>query len=965
MALTITSRGTGTHNTGATTLVPGGRSATLAAGSLGVLAIALDNAGTNGDTAISPSTWTDAKGNLWTLRLNAIYDNGIASTGVEMSWYTADIVTALLTTDLGTITWLGPTAVTAKVWTWYEAIPSASHRATYVGNGSIAGATAANATVVTASVPVGDGVIAGYFAENVAAVTGDADATNGSWTAQQTTTVGSTTAGLRIATQQKVQTTTPSTQSYDVTVSSQDRIAGYIQVADTAIIVATPGVVALTLTPIIPYVGAAPLVTVVNRGSGGRNSAITTCDFTGRTATLAVGSMGVLCIAVDNSIVGGAGFVGPTSFTDAKGNTWTRRMNQNYDPSSTEQGIEAVWYTCEITTALLTTDACQATWAGGVAPPAAAWTFYEATPPTGYTMTYTTRGFVAGATAADGQVTTGTIAVGDVVIAGYFAENSNPVTGDSDTTNGNWTTQQSTTGGGAGVSGVILGTQAKVQTTTASTQSYDVTVASQDRLVGYIVLHLTPQVPTTALTLTTFAPTIRLNKIATPPTLALTLTTFVPQARAPRLATPPVKTLTLATFAPTVLLGKIATPPVKTLTLTTFAPTIALNKIATPPVKALLLTTFAPTVVAPRLVIPPVKALTITTFAPTIRLNKIATPPVKTLALTTFAPVVATPRLVTPPVKTLSLTTFAPTIRLNKITTPPTKALTLATFAPTVSAPRLATPSTKTLALTTFAPVVAAPRLVTPATKTLAITVFAPTVLTPRLVTPGTKTLTLTTFAPTVAITNHKVAIPPTKALSLSTFAPVVSVSDNRRVTVGLVALTLTTFAPTVATTAHRTVVPAPAALALTTFAPSVAASASVVVTPAPAALVLTDLDPDVTFTAHVVVVPDLAVLLLASDPPGVLATQAGTIVTGTAELTITTFAPVVTAIGTVVVTPAPAVLSLTSFAPTVLTSDNILVVVGLASLVLTGYPPHVTAFLSAWRVVQGGVEVPVVVRIV
>ncbi len=256
MALTVTSRGTGTHNTGATTLVPGGRSATLAVGSMGVLCIALDNAGTAGSATIAPSSWTDAKGNIWTLRLNALYDNGIASTGVEMAIYTAPITVALLTTDLGTITWLGPTAVTAKVWTWYEVIPSGANTVAYKTNGSIAGATAANATVVTASCLVGDAVIAGYFSENVNAVTGDSDSTNGSWTAQQTATVGSGVAGLIIATQQKVQTTTPSTQSYDVTVASQDRIAGYVMFHEVVNTTVTPSTLALTLTTFTPTVTA-------------------------------------------------------------------------------------------------------------------------------------------------------------------------------------------------------------------------------------------------------------------------------------------------------------------------------------------------------------------------------------------------------------------------------------------------------------------------------------------------------------------------------------------------------------------------------------------------------------------------------------------------------------------------------------------------------------------------------------
>ena len=256
MALTVTSRGTGTHNTGATTLVPGGRSATLAVGSMGVLCIALDNAGGAGDVLIAPDSWTDAKGNVWTLRpaANALFDNGAASAGIEMAIYTAPITVALLTTDLGTMTWKTGASPVAKAWTWYEVIPSGANTVAYSTGGTIAGATAANATVVTASVPVGDAVIAGYFSENVAAVTGDADSTNGTWAAQQTATIGTTTSGVRIATQQKVQTTTPSTQSYDVTVTSQDRIAGYIMLHEVVNTTVTPGVLSLATTTFAPTV---------------------------------------------------------------------------------------------------------------------------------------------------------------------------------------------------------------------------------------------------------------------------------------------------------------------------------------------------------------------------------------------------------------------------------------------------------------------------------------------------------------------------------------------------------------------------------------------------------------------------------------------------------------------------------------------------------------------------------------
>ncbi len=252
MALTVTDRGTGTHNTGATTLVPGGRTGTIATGSMGVLCMALDNAGSLGSVLIAPDSWTDAKNNVWTLRQNALYDNGAASAGIEMAFYTAPITVDLLTTDAGTMTWKTGVSPVAKVWTWYEVVPGASATPIYSTGGTIAGATAANAQVTTASVGVGDAVIAGYFSENTAVVTQDTDTTNGSWAAQQTATVGTTTAGVRIATQPKVQTTGASTQSYDVTVASQDRIAGYILIHESPLVTVAAGLASITVASSAP-----------------------------------------------------------------------------------------------------------------------------------------------------------------------------------------------------------------------------------------------------------------------------------------------------------------------------------------------------------------------------------------------------------------------------------------------------------------------------------------------------------------------------------------------------------------------------------------------------------------------------------------------------------------------------------------------------------------------------------------
>src|SRR5262245_5932969 len=115
MALTGTDRGTGTHNTAATsfTVTP---ASNLTAGALAVLCIAADNAHSSGTNF---TTWsvTDTKGNTWTLRQDALNDPGAASAGIEGGIFTtAQNGGALTTGDTITVSF-GSDTPTAKTWT--------------------------------------------------------------------------------------------------------------------------------------------------------------------------------------------------------------------------------------------------------------------------------------------------------------------------------------------------------------------------------------------------------------------------------------------------------------------------------------------------------------------------------------------------------------------------------------------------------------------------------------------------------------------------------------------------------------------------------------------------------------------------------------------------------------------------------------------------------------------------------
>lgn len=228
---TVTARGSGTNNASNTSfnISPSGN---FTAGSFGVLGVTADNGSTGGTTNDFSATLTDSLGNVWTLRQAPIYDNGAASAGIQGAWYTSDCAAGPPTTGT-TIPISTGAAATAKGWSLYEVVRSAAgYTMEYVTGGVGTGATVANPTLVSASVAIGQISFFAYHGENVAAVTGDADSTNGTWDTLVSVTIGTTTSGIRHATQSKKQTTAASTQSWTATVTSQDCITSYIIVKE-------------------------------------------------------------------------------------------------------------------------------------------------------------------------------------------------------------------------------------------------------------------------------------------------------------------------------------------------------------------------------------------------------------------------------------------------------------------------------------------------------------------------------------------------------------------------------------------------------------------------------------------------------------------------------------------------------------------------------------------------------------
>lgn len=215
MALTATDRGTAFHETSSTTftLSP---SSNCTAGKLVLLAISVDNSGTDG--ADPYSSISDTAGNTWTPRLNVLNDPGTANNGLALRLFETYQNGGQLTTSVVVTVSFGGTSTIAKVGTFTE-LSGSTGTPTYVTGGTSTGTSAAP-SITTGSITSGDYVFGATGQEGGGAQTGDSDTTNGTWSTQQhvvTNLTGTTNQG--ITTQGKV-TTGTGTQSYDTTINT-------------------------------------------------------------------------------------------------------------------------------------------------------------------------------------------------------------------------------------------------------------------------------------------------------------------------------------------------------------------------------------------------------------------------------------------------------------------------------------------------------------------------------------------------------------------------------------------------------------------------------------------------------------------------------------------------------------------------------------------------------------------------
>lgn len=247
MALTITPANTHNSTSAGTTWTSLQLGVTFAVGDILVIILAADNAGASG-SATNVAALSNATGfGSISEQQNAVFDNGAASAGSEIAIITAECTSARASTDTVQINFTNSVTSKAAVF-WKVSTDVAAERAVILSSGVNTGSTTGTPTVTSGTIPVGGAVIGGIANETNAAVTADGDATNGSWSSQQTATgnTGTLLTSMRVASQYKIQTTTASTQTYNPTMTSCDTIAGWISFGVKA--TPTPNPIAVPIT---------------------------------------------------------------------------------------------------------------------------------------------------------------------------------------------------------------------------------------------------------------------------------------------------------------------------------------------------------------------------------------------------------------------------------------------------------------------------------------------------------------------------------------------------------------------------------------------------------------------------------------------------------------------------------------------------------------------------------------------
>jgi hypothetical protein len=222
------------------------------------------------------------------------------------------------------------------------------------------------------------------------------------------------------------------------------------------------------------------------RGTSASNASSSTTYAITPGSNFAAGSLAVICLSADNSSSGGS-TNNISSVTDTHGNVWRARQTPIFDNGAASAGIQGGIFTTDMSAGVLTTGST-ITVTFGVTLTAKSYALWEVTPTAGWIPLFLAGGNQAGVAVTAGAtytITTGSIEVADVVICCVAMESgtTQTYTADTDTTNGSWSSVQYSEVGST-TSGNCIGSQAKTQTTTGSTQSYDAVLAAAADSVG-------------------------------------------------------------------------------------------------------------------------------------------------------------------------------------------------------------------------------------------------------------------------------------------------------------------------------------------------------------------------------------------------------------------------------------------------------------------------------------------------
>jgi hypothetical protein len=590
MALSGTDRGSGSTNTGSQSTLVVTPASNLAAGSLAVLCVAYDNSGTLGADPFASISDNSGAGNTWTSRQAPLNDPGAANAGQVLRIFTCRLKAALTTSHSITVDFGGIVTV-ARSWTLMEVTAAAGKGAVYQTGGNTTGSST-GPTITSGSITSGDMIIGAMGAEGNAAITGDSDTSNGSWSAQQTSGVGTTTGGSEISSQRKVVTGTAA-QTYNLTITTADWCIAWIQLREVSDTTVTPGVATLATTSFAP-------------------TARTPVTVTPGTKALATSSFA--------PSVNVGGVVLYDSFTDSNGTfleNHTSESGATYTKHLSDAGGEIV-----INSNRLTKDAS-----------ASAAVVYASPANLGSDFVIEAR-FIC---LSYVDMNAGILFCVQTGADSYYnlrynqgnnlfefrLTNASGVTGlgtYSDSFPASESRRIRIQKRGSVFNIWIDDTLRfeNVSDSTFSTGRVGIRMAgaastSTGLAIGELIVDFLPVIatPSTAtLSITTYAPTVRRGTISVPAKLSLSLTSFAPKLL--RTVIVPVKALTLSSFAPRLALSIV--PPKVSLTLSQFAP--RLGSQAVPTTKSLATTTFAPTLRFT--VIAGNRALTISAFTPSI-----------------------------------------------------------------------------------------------------------------------------------------------------------------------------------------------------------------------------------------------------------------------------------------------------------------------------------------------------------